>query len=192
MRLKRISDQTDELISVEAVKIDRGLPLDFEDHDVLIEGLIRTARNFVETKLRGRVTLLQTWLQTELEFRDCMRLGALPAVEVLSVKYIDTDGEQQTLPTTEYALDNNGDLHYLRKAYGKTWPAVREQYNSVEITYTAGHSPYEIELERIKTAMMLIIGHLYETREATAPVRLEEVAFGVDALLDPISLRHLL
>ena len=138
MRLKRISDQTDELISVEAVKIDRGLPLDFEDHDVLIEGLIRTARNFVETKLRGRVTLLQTWLQTELEFRDCMRLGALPAVEVLSVKYIDTDGEQQTLPTTEYALDNNGDLHYLRKAYGKTWPAVREQYNSVEITYTAG------------------------------------------------------
>ena len=59
MRLKRISDQTDELISVEAVKIDRGLPLDFEDHDVLIEGLIRTARNFVETKLRGRVTLLR-------------------------------------------------------------------------------------------------------------------------------------
>ena len=192
MRLKRISDQTDELISVEAVKIDRGLPLDFEDHDVLIEGLIRTARNFVETKLRGRVTLLQTWLQTELEFRDCMRLGALPAVEILSVKYIDTDGEQQTLPTTEYALDNNGDLHYLRKAYGKTWPAVREQYNSVEITYTAGHSPYEIELERIKTAMMLIIGHLYENREATAPVRLEEVAFGVDAFLDPISLRHLI
>ena len=174
------------------MKIDRGLPLDFDDHDVLIEGFIRTARNFVETKLRGRVTLLQTWLQTELEFRDCMRLGALPAVEILSVKYIDTDGEQQTLPTTEYALDNNGDLHYLRKAYGKTWPAVREQYNSVEITYTAGHSPYEIELERIKTAMMLIIGHLYENREATAPVRLEEVAFGVDALLDPISLRHLL
>ena len=190
MILKRLTDQAREIVEVEEVRIDRGLPDDFFDHDILIEGLIKTARGFIETKLRGLVLMPQTWRQTEQEFSDKIELGLMPVTAIDSVTYIDEDGTEQTLADTVYELDNSGDIAYLRLSYDQEWPDIRSQYNAVKITMTAGYASADAVPAQIKTACLLITGHLYENREATTPVKLNELPFGVDAFVSPFVMRR--
>ena len=190
MILKRITDQTREIVEVEEVRIDRGLPDDFFDHDVLIHGLIKTARGFIETEMRGLVLMPQSWLQTEIEFNDKIELGLMPVSSIDSVSYLDDDGAEQTLSPSVYELDNSGGIAYMRLAYDQEWPDTLTRYDAVKITMTAGHASADDVPPQIKTACLLIVGHLYENREATTPIKLNELPFGVRAFISPYVMRR--
>jgi len=52
------------------------------------------------------------------------------------------------------------------------------------VTFTAGYGALAADVpERIRTAIKLLAGHLYEHREATDIKEIQEVAFAVKALL---------
>jgi hypothetical protein len=51
----------------------------------------------------------------------------------------------------------------------------------VKVRYVAGDLP-----AAVKSALLLTVGHLFENREASAPIALQELPLGVKSLLDTV------
>jgi hypothetical protein len=107
-----------------------------------------------------------------------------PLSPVLSVKYIDGAGVEQTLAEgTDYVVDSVDEPGRVLLAYGKSWPATRAQWDAVKVRYTVGWSVEDVP-QPIKSAMLLLVSQLYEHRtpEVIGAV-ISKVQFAVDNLL---------
>jgi len=89
-----------------------------------------------------------------------------PLISIDSVKYIDVDGTQQTMASTDYKVDSVTEPARLVPAYGKSWPGTRNEINAVEVTFTCGYGAPSAVPEAIKAWMKLRIGAMYENRES--------------------------
>lgn len=113
-----------------------------------------------------------------------------PVQSIESVKYLDSDGVEQTVDPSVYEIDEFGDADMLLLAYGQTWPAPRATDGRVRVRYVAGHgaandSPSLYPLPSLaRSAILLMLGHLYENREAATAATVTEIPLGVRALLD--------
>lgn len=133
-----------------------------------------------------------------------------PVQSITSVKYLvsqdaeDTNGDpildsngdpttevvELTLDASTYALDNYVTPNRLVLAYGESWPSTLGSLNSVKVRYVTGYvsapdTPGNPVLPRMaRSAMLLMLGHLYENREALTPNAMTELPLGVQALLD--------
>lgn len=85
-----------------------------------------------------------------------------PVASIVSVKYVDVDGVEQTLDPSAYVLDDNPDAPGLRLPFGGAWPATRAEANAVRVQFV-GAPPAQMGAAR--AAMLLIVGQLYENRE---------------------------
>lgn len=116
-------------------------------------------------------------------------LGVWPVLSVDSVAYVDQAGATQTLDAANYALNNSRKPASLALAFGTAWPATRVQDAAIKITFTAGRtddlSPNPQPTPKsAKQAMLLMLGHLYENREALGKKDYNvELPLGVMALL---------
>lgn len=142
----------------------------FEDAE-LLEHLITAARQWVEDYTRRRLAV-QT---LELVLDSFPGVGFLlhpPVHEVVSLKYLDTDNVERTLDPSGYVLDDASDQHWVVPAYGTDWPDTYLEINAVRLRYITGYtgtgdSPDTYPLPGpLRAAMLLIIGDLYENREA--------------------------
>ena len=160
------------------------LNIDFNDDDSIIELIIQTAREAVENKT-GRKLITSTMGHQ----RDCFNsVMELPHTiqSVTEITYIDTDGVTQTLPATEYDVDVNRIPGRIMLAYDKTYPATRDEANAVTIEYVTGFGDTAQSVPSpLQHAMLLLIGHYYENREATAPININTVPMTIDFLLNP-------
>lgn len=147
---------------------------------------IASARRRVEEET-GRALMQQTWTAYMDQFPcGLIRLPRPRLISIAAVKYIDPDGEQQTLASSVYQVDGKSEPARFGLAHGQSWPATRCQMNAVEIAYPCGYgtSPDSVP-EPIRQALLLIVGHLYEHREAVNDVQLHEIPMGAQWLLDP-------
>lgn len=72
----------------------------------------------------------------------CTEIVKLPfpnLLSVVSVKYIDVDGVEQTVSSADYVVDTHSLVGNVRPAYGVAWPATRDEGNAVRIQYTCGY-----------------------------------------------------
>src|SRR5690606_24258550 len=101
--------------------------------------------------------------------------------EVVSIKYDDTDGLEQTLDPSAYAVDQEGVVRL-----GSTpWPRVTGRRGCVRVRYRAG---YEKLPPSIRAALLLMVGDFYAFRETAAVgVSATQVpmSVNVEALLAP-------
>lgn len=168
MATKIITAPTFEPLSIGDVS--EYLRLDDSPTDTaLISALITAARQHLENYL-NRYIAEQTVELALTGWKDKIDLSA-PLQTVISVKYIDQDGNEQTLPSNQYVIDNYSEPASIYPAYGVTYPNLYDVENNVKIRYvvgfTSGGSPNLNPLpETLKFAMMLIIGDLYANREA--------------------------
>lgn len=84
----------------------------------------------------GRAIGLQTLEASVGRFDLGIRLPCPPIVEVVSVKYDDEKGVEQTLDPLRYRLDRSGTLQC---ALNGTWPAVSGQCDAIRVQYRAGY-----------------------------------------------------
>lgn len=115
------------------------LRVDGTDEDTLIDVLISTARQKVESYTR-RVLVRQ---ERELKldgFPGVITLPRSPLRAVTSIKYLDTNGTETTLASTEYRVDADSECPRIVPAYGKTWPSTRGVINDVTVRYRAGYA----------------------------------------------------
>tara|TARA_R110002073_G_scaffold68128_3_gene169212 strand:+ start:6418 stop:6939 length:522 start_codon:yes stop_codon:yes gene_type:complete len=148
------------------------LKVDDVNSDAEILSLIGTATDHAE-KMCNRPFISRTFESTMDKFPDCIELNQNPVQSVDSVEYVDTDGATQTLAATEYKVDLGNKFRKARivEAYGKSWPSIRREINSVTVTYTAGYgADWNAVPDTIKTVIMYLVNHYFINRGSEGEV----------------------
>lgn len=132
-------------------------------HDAHLLRLMSAATQEVE-RIANRAILSQTLVLRLDRFpagRGRIHLPRPPLQSVTSVKYYDTNGDQQTLATTVYKVLTAQEPGQIALKYGQTWPSVYAEAEAVEIEYVAGYADTASELgdrhEDLKSAILLLI-----------------------------------
>lgn len=160
MALKLITPPAVEPVTLAEAKL--HLRVDAADEDLLIESLISAAREAAEHEI-GRALGEQTRELVLDGFPEAFVLRGAPILSLVSVKYLDADGNQQTLDPADTLLDMDSEPGYLMPAYGKAWPASFPVPNAVRVRYTCG---YTAAPRPIKQWLLLAVGTMYAQRES--------------------------
>jgi len=167
------------------------LRVEHSDEDGLILDLIDAAAAHVEQRT-GRA-LVQRGLRLTLDrFDTVIRLPMPPLVQVDEIRYLDTDGVQQVLAASGYLVDIASTPARITVAPDADWPDTQAVTGAVEIDYQAGYGNADAVPLPIKQAILLLLGHWYENREAviTGPIT-SELPLAVDSLLAPYRVWYL-
>jgi uncharacterized phiE125 gp8 family phage protein len=168
--------------------------VDLNDDDDLISSYIVAARQLVE-EITGRQLITATWDLILDGFSCCIDLPKPPLQSVVSVKYVDTAGVTQTVPTSGYkvigavGLEVNpaAPLARIEQAYATYWPITRRESGNVTVRFTAGYGDATKVPMAIVQAQLLLIAHWYRNRESVvlAAATASTLPQAVDALLGP-------
>lgn len=166
------------------------------DDDGLLAGYLLAARQIIETDLR-RPLITQTWDYFIDDDWPCEKVAGrwqrritlpLPPLQsVTSVTYVDSSGAAQTLATDQYRVSTKRHEGVIEPAYGVSWPSVREQVDAITVRFVCGYgsNPSDVP-EPIRQAMLLLVGHWYENREAVNVGNIvTPLPFAVDSLIFP-------
>ena len=189
------------------------LRVDFTDDDDLIRALISTAREMCEQKMQRAIynqtyelsldqfnygdwrSTIPTERRNPLNFSAlwesmALRLPMPRLVSVTSITFLDYSGAEQTLDPSAYSVDTASQPARIVPSVDLTWPTT-DYYvlGSVKVTYVAGSYGDGVEVDNcpssIKSAMLLLVGHLYANREAVSEKAMTVLPLAVDALLGP-------
>lgn len=155
------------------------LRVDGTAEDTYIGELVKAATNHVEM-FCGRSYSAQTLTLYLDEFTSEILLLRGPVASVSSVKYYDTAGTLQTLPTTVYQSDTYSDPATITLKDGQSWPDVQARKNAVEVAYTVGSATVP---DAVKLAIKLLVGQWFEMRSAVNEKAIYEIPNGIAALL---------
>lgn len=196
MGLTLVTGPTLDPIAIAEVKAHSRITT--SDEDGLIAGYILAARHYAETFL-NRALVTQTWdLTLDYEWPwtldadtdrhvQLIEVPKAPLQSVISITYIDESGVTQTLASDQYLVDATAFVGRITPAYDVVWPCVRDQLKAITVRFIAGYgdSPSSIP-ETVRQAMLLLIAHWYENREAVSTgATPTHVPLGVEALLTP-------
>lgn len=179
--LKEVTAVTTEPLTIDEGK--KHVRVDDSYEASALAELITVARTVCET-ITNRALATHEWDYFPEEFpgTDYIELPKPPLQSVSSFKYKDSTGTETTLTEgTDYIVDTDSEVGRVVLAYGETWPTYTAYpSNPITIRYTSGYTSIP---EPIKSAMKLIIGHLWENRELSSEKALKEIPFSLDALL---------
>ena len=182
--LKLVTAPTVEPVTLSEVKAHAVIGHDLDD--ALLAIMISAAREHGES-LTGR-----SWAEKTLEVvldsfpGGAIELPASPITAVTSIKYLDVDGVEQTMPDTDYVVDTDS---LVGRVVAEEWPETDDTVNAVRVRYTAGWTPSTIP-PALKQWVLIRVATLYEHREALTMVSNGRLVLPmdrsfVDGLLDP-------
>lgn len=167
-----ITAPTVEPITLAQARLHLRIDDDNTADDSLITSLIIAARQSCE-KYTGRALITQTAKQySKACFPVMLDLNAVQSIT--SVTVIDSDELETVLDPSEYRLGKNLIRFgvYLTSAYTSMVTLSRD----VVIEFIAGYGDAASDVpEPLKQWMLLLIGAMYENREAVTPVNLLEM-----------------
>ena len=180
MVYKVITAPTEEPVTLEEAKL--HCRIDGTEYDQIIPGFIKAARSKAEHET-GRAFCTQTRELVLDTFPDAFELHGSPISALVSLKYLDADGVEQTLDPADTLLDKDMEPGYLVPAYGKAWPASYPVPNAVRVRYTCGYGAASAVPEEVKTWIKLEVQYvLDEGANGTSGDRY------FDSFLDPVRL----
>ncbi|KRG38827.1 hypothetical protein ARC78_15220 [Stenotrophomonas pictorum JCM 9942] len=167
MRLRQISPPSATPITVGEAR--DHLELFGSGHDSKLAGMIAGAVSHLDgvTGVLGRALVEQEWeLSLDSFGGAAISLPLPPLKAVTSVTYIDPAGAEQTLSSSAYKVDA-GENGRLLPAFGTTWPSTRAESGAVRVRFTAGYGTAPADVPAaIRSALLLMVGDLFENREA--------------------------
>lgn len=154
---------------------DQHLRVSHTAEDDYISRLVRVAVVAAEHFTHRAIGVQTRRLTIDARFPCELWVGYPPVVRIDAVRYIDPDGQEQTLDEAAYDVDRPVVAPLCRRtrivpAYGTTWPETRCQVGAVYVDYTAGYvtegtSPMEPAIpEDLVHGMLLVVGELYKQR----------------------------
>jgi uncharacterized phiE125 gp8 family phage protein len=188
LTLRRTVPPTVEPVSLLAVK--QHLRIETDDADPWLADYITAARDEVETYLQRQLlpATLVLYLDAWPAGRCPIRLPRPPATAVTAIEYVDTGGTLQTLAASVYQVDVISEPARIVLQDGETWPTLATaRLNAIAITYTAGWATPSQVPSSIRQAVLLLVGDLYEHREARL-----DIGMGVSAIADNSTYQRLL
>lgn len=186
MKLLRTSDGSTEPVTLS--QANDQLRRDSSDDDTYVTRLITAARQQFEEDTRYIVTDSQTWeLHLDKFPNEEILLPLRPLLTVTSVQYYDEDDAQQTWNSSNYYTDlvsTKGRVVYKDStSYPDTIPG---RPNAVTVTFTAGLSTPSTDCpEDIRQAILLLVSHFYENRQAVAGgISLAPLPMGYERIIE--------
>lgn len=169
-----------EPLTIAEVRQHLRIPDELPEDDLLL-ALIQAAREYGEDYTR-RAFAPQTLelLLYRFPAAAAVVLPRPPLRAVTWVKYKDSTGQEMTLTGSDYLVDTDSEVGSVVLACGVAWPSfVPYPAVPIRIRYEAG---FTVLPHTLRQALLMLIGHWYENREATGTVS-GLVAFSVHALL---------
>lgn len=180
--LRAVTPPSDTVVSLAKAKA--HLRIDDDADNAYINGLIAAATATIDGPNGiGLAMLTQTWRASFDGFQNGgLSLAMGPIQSIDSVTYTDASGVSQTL--SEYALDYDLDQWPVVIRPTSSWPSAALKKGSVKVTFTAGFGddPDDVPADLIH-AILFLIGHWFENREAVSDRPLKEVPMAVESIL---------
>ena len=170
MNLTVVTAPTDDVVTLDEAKAQ--LRVEGTDNDTYITALLGAARDYVEQLSHRALTPQRLRLKLDC-FPAEILLPRPPALSIVSIGYVDSAGDEQSVGASLYQADLSGEPARIRPAYGASWPTARGVLNAVTVDWWAGYdngaSPYEGASvpPGLHHAIKLMVTHWYEQR---APV----------------------
>ena len=157
------------------------LRVDFDADDAVLSFYLDAAQAFIERHTRRYLSPKSLIKHLRGFTSDEVTLPFPPFNSLTSITYRDTDGLTQSLTSANYILETSGAITRVR-FYGDL-PDLDEDEPRVSITwsagYTTGTAPKDLQLAVIRLA-----GTYYMNPEAVSMLNLQQVPFGVRAVID--------
>lgn len=206
--LALVAPPTVEPVDLATAKL--HLKVDTTDDDALITSLIAAARRACEA-FTGLAFITQTWelwLDRAPSDRrgspwwDGTREGPISLIEqpmrVLPIpkpplqaanfaaSTFALDNTETVFDSSSYIIDLKSRPGRMALNVGAVWPTGLRAVNAIKVSFQAGFGDTASSVpEDIKQAVLLLVGHLYENREAvTKDISPTELPLGVRTLLD--------
>ncbi len=154
-----------------------------EVEDNLLLSLITTARSYCEHYTRRALAeqTLEVYLDRFLS-TDPIELPCPPLQSVTEIGYKDSVDVETILSPSVYLVDVDCEPGQVMPVFGMSWPVFTPLPSSpIRIRFVAGYEELPVS---IRLAMLLLIGHWYENREATGTAN-SVIDFSVHSLLAP-------
>jgi uncharacterized phiE125 gp8 family phage protein len=171
MTLRVVTGPTERPAALQRVK--DQLHIDHSDDDFLIDSLILTALGRLEAATQRRfLTQTLEWVLPYWPARIRLPVAPVATGGVVSIKYVDLQGVQQTLDPSLYVAAPSGHTLEIRPAFGSVLPLIGlDAVEGVVIRFVAGRAASAIS-EATRTALTMLVGALYENRDESNPVKL--------------------
>ena len=155
-----------EPVTLDQVKAHLRIDADITDFDTTLAALISAARSQAEHRT-GRRFGVQTWEHVMDVFpAGPIILPAPPVTAVVSIKYDDPAGAEQTLALADYRARTAGEPAVLRPV--TAWPASLGEEGAVRIRYTCGLTSADPRWPALQAWMLLAIGAWHANPEAVS------------------------
>lgn len=194
--LSLVTAPTAEPVLVSLADAKTHLRVDVTTDDALITALLQAAREAIE-QVTGRALLTQRWTLTLDGFPAAGEALELPkpplaATPAVVLQYRDTAGVLQTWAASKYLVARPAGPTalpaYIHPAPDEAYPIAQARPDAVIVDFTCGVASAADLPAAYKAAMLLLVGHFYEHREAVGAGALAELPLGVLALIAPYEL----
>lgn len=145
----------------------------------MLQLLIKAMREYAEN-LTGRAFISRT-LRLNLpcypldsDYGIKVVLPRPPFQSLVSVKYVDTNGDLQDLTASLYAAHTEYEPGFIIPTWASVWPVLRAQPNALRVVYIAGYFPgspqdeagsQEVVPAAVKLWMQARLATLFKQRE---------------------------
>lgn len=165
MGLRIITPPEDEPVDLDDVKTSLGET--GTDSDTLIGMAVASGRQSIEQVL-GRVLMPQTWELVLDEF-PCseIRIPLQPVQSIVSIKYDDADGLEQTVSPDDYVFDETNIYPWV-VPLSTGWPATLSAVNAVRVRFLAGYPSAADVPAPLRMAVILMATQFYSMRGASS------------------------
>ncbi len=181
--LVRVTPPAVEPISLTEVK--EQLRIDDSDSDSILSRMISAAVEFVDgSGVLGKAMITQSWVRWVGINPGEVDIRMHPVQSLTSVKYYDTSGTLQTATVSDFELMSVDEWAVVKPKSGKAWPSAQSRDDAIRVEFTAGYGDAATDVpEPIRQALLMLVGHWYENREAVGEARLQEAPLGFNELL---------
>ena len=156
MKPKIIVEPSEEPITLAEAKARLSINDNIDDADITSH--IKAAREQGESHT-ARSFITQT-LELALDrFPSEIELPKGPVQSITSIKYLDSDGVEQTLDSANYMLDDYSERPWALLTAGNSWPDTYDTPLAVKVRYVAGFGLAADVPEDIKNAILIAVGH---------------------------------
>ena len=178
---------------VEPVTLDEAKShcrVDSSADDAYIAALITCAREWDEvymdeSLIHQQLTMKLDFFPVEIELPRPPMASTGTATAVTITYTINESMQTTQLSLTQCRIDRASRPGVIRNLYGGSWPSHLSDINAVSVTWWAGSGDSGSSTPQgVRSAILMLVGFWYEKRLAADAGSLNEVPFGVKALLD--------
>ena len=186
----RVSAPAEPPVTLEEAKL--YCRVDGGDEDLMIAGLVQAVTDHLDgyAGVLHRCLVTQTWSITFDRFACGLRLP-LPAASIVTVEYLDDDGEWQAVADTVWTLRHDALGSFVELKRDQAWPSISVEPAAVKITFTSGYGAPAAVPDSIKTAIKMTVAQIYDRRGPGADAEGIVMSVAAQFFLRPHALKRL-